>query len=218
VSGREVGLGERQDDPALDDLLGLLHALEVAPQPRIDHPSAQLGERGMEGDRCGNLALQVHEIVRRTVAATLKPFACRVSLRGERGELSGPSLDKLSLQVVQDLVADLLGERIAGKHLQTGLVVPVEELVAHPALVVSIGQGDGGSPMPGGLNHGHGVLRHDVASLHGAFLTATGVHELTDAERAVVADRGLQRWDDRLALVPGAVAEQDPEGPETSAA
>ncbi len=180
MSGREVGLGERQDDPALDDLLGLLHALEVAPQPRIDHPSAQLGERG---------------------------------------ELSGPSLDKLSLQVVQDLVADLLGERIAGKHLQTGLVVPVEELVAHPALVVSVGQGDGGSPMPGGLNHGHGVLRHDVASLHGAFLTATGVHELTDAERAVVADRGLQRWDDRLALVPGAVAEQDPEGPpETSAA
>ena len=45
-----------------------------------------------------------------------------------------------------------------------------------------------------------------VANLHGAFLETTGIHQLSDAERELVAERGLSKWSDCRHLLPGAEA------------
>jgi len=45
-----------------------------------------------------------------------------------------------------------------------------------------------------------------VATLHGAFLETTGIHQLSDVERELVVERGLSRWSDCRHLLPGAEA------------
>jgi len=45
-----------------------------------------------------------------------------------------------------------------------------------------------------------------VANLHGAFLGTTGIHQLSDAERGLVTERGLSTWSDCRHLLPRAEA------------
>jgi len=45
-----------------------------------------------------------------------------------------------------------------------------------------------------------------VANLHGSFLETTGIHQLSDAERELVAERGLSQWSDCRHLLRGAKA------------
>ncbi len=45
-----------------------------------------------------------------------------------------------------------------------------------------------------------------VANLHGALLDATGIHELSAAERTLIAERGLSQWSECRHLLPGAPA------------
>ena len=45
-----------------------------------------------------------------------------------------------------------------------------------------------------------------VADLHGALLDATGIHQLSDAERALISERGLSQWSECRHLLPGATS------------
>ncbi len=45
-----------------------------------------------------------------------------------------------------------------------------------------------------------------VANLFGALLDRTGIHELSDAERGLIAERGLSQWSECRQLLPGAAA------------
>ncbi len=45
-----------------------------------------------------------------------------------------------------------------------------------------------------------------VANLHGALLDATGIHQLSDAERALISERGLSQWSECRHLLPGATS------------
>jgi ParB/RepB/Spo0J family partition protein len=45
-----------------------------------------------------------------------------------------------------------------------------------------------------------------VANLHGWLLDSTGIHQLSDAERTLIAQRGLHQWSECCHLLPGATA------------
>jgi ParB/RepB/Spo0J family partition protein len=45
-----------------------------------------------------------------------------------------------------------------------------------------------------------------VANLHGALLDDTGIHQLSDAERALISERGLSQWSECRHLLPGATS------------
>jgi|GEM_PF-6060671 len=45
-----------------------------------------------------------------------------------------------------------------------------------------------------------------VANLYGALLDATGIHQLSDAERALIGERGLSQWSECRQLLPGATS------------
>jgi hypothetical protein len=53
-----------------------------------------------------------------------------------------------------------------------------------------------------------------VANLHGALLDSTGIHQLSDAERALIAERGLSQWSECRYLLPGAPAVTEEEAAE----
>jgi ParB/RepB/Spo0J family partition protein len=54
-----------------------------------------------------------------------------------------------------------------------------------------------------------------VANLHGALLDATGIHRLSDAERALISERGLSQWSQCRHLLPGATSVVQKEAAET---
>jgi hypothetical protein len=45
-----------------------------------------------------------------------------------------------------------------------------------------------------------------VANLHGWLLDSTGIHQLSDAERTLIAERGLSQWSECRHLLPSATA------------
>jgi hypothetical protein len=45
-----------------------------------------------------------------------------------------------------------------------------------------------------------------VANLHGWLLDSTGIHRLSDAERMLIAERGLRQWSECCHLLPGGTA------------
>jgi hypothetical protein len=45
-----------------------------------------------------------------------------------------------------------------------------------------------------------------VANLHGALLDTTGIYQLSDAERALISERGLSQWSECRHLLPGATS------------
>lgn len=45
-----------------------------------------------------------------------------------------------------------------------------------------------------------------VADLYGALLDATGIHQLSDAERTLISERGLSQWSECRHLLPGATS------------
>jgi hypothetical protein len=45
-----------------------------------------------------------------------------------------------------------------------------------------------------------------VANLYGALLDSTGIHKLSDAERALITERGLSQWSECRHLLPGAAS------------
>jgi hypothetical protein len=51
VAGGKRRFGQRQDDPALDDLLDVLHAAELVPEVRIDHAPSHHGQGLWHGHR-----------------------------------------------------------------------------------------------------------------------------------------------------------------------
>jgi hypothetical protein len=53
-----------------------------------------------------------------------------------------------------------------------------------------------------------------VANLHGALLDSTGIHQLSDAERTLIAERGLSQWSECRHLLPGASAVTEEEAAE----
>jgi hypothetical protein len=55
-----------------------------------------------------------------------------------------------------------------------------------------------------------------VANLHGALLDATGIHQLSDAERALISERGLSQWSECRHLLPGATSVVREEAAEAS--
>jgi ParB/RepB/Spo0J family partition protein len=55
-----------------------------------------------------------------------------------------------------------------------------------------------------------------VANLHGALLDATGIHQLSDAERALISERGLSQWSECRQLLPGATSVVQEEAAEAS--
>ncbi len=50
-----------------------------------------------------------------------------------------------------------------------------------------------------------------VANLHGALLDSTGIHQLSDAERTLIAERGLSQWSECRHLLLGATAATEEE-------
>jgi hypothetical protein len=42
-----------------------------------------------------------------------------------------------------------------------------------------------------------------VANLYGGLLDATGIHQLSDVERALISERGLSQWSECRHLLPG---------------
>jgi hypothetical protein len=55
-----------------------------------------------------------------------------------------------------------------------------------------------------------------VANLHGWLLDSTGIHQLSDAERTLIAERGLSQWSECRQLLPGATAVTEEEATEVS--
>jgi hypothetical protein len=55
-----------------------------------------------------------------------------------------------------------------------------------------------------------------VANLHGALLDSTGIHQLSDAERTLIAERGLSQWSECRHLLPGATSVTEEEAAETN--
>jgi ParB/RepB/Spo0J family partition protein len=55
-----------------------------------------------------------------------------------------------------------------------------------------------------------------VANLYGALLDSTGIHRLSDAERALIAERGLSQWSECRHLLPGAASVTEEEAAETN--
>jgi ParB/RepB/Spo0J family partition protein len=53
-----------------------------------------------------------------------------------------------------------------------------------------------------------------VANFHGALLDSTGIHQLSDAERTLIAERGLSQWSECRYLLPGAPAVTEEEAAE----
>ena len=113
VAAGELGLGERQDHAPLDDLLRLVHAAQLVPEPRIDHPAAELRDRSV-GARARQRALVDVEPGRRVAA----PGECRAFLRHDHDALHAPvcehgldSVDepRLRLVVLGDDDADPAG-------------------------------------------------------------------------------------------------------------
>jgi hypothetical protein len=116
VPGRQVGLGERQDDPALDDLLGLVQPLELIPQAGRDHVRPELGEDGRDralGRR--NLALEVEHLSRRAVAVTLERALSLLVVAEQRRHLPGAALPQPELEVVEQSHGELAAAGVVGR-------------------------------------------------------------------------------------------------------
>src|SRR5262245_2948702 len=53
-------LGQGQNDPSLDDLLGFVQALHLVPEAGLDHPAKHVGEATRHRAHRGDRALEVH--------------------------------------------------------------------------------------------------------------------------------------------------------------
>ena len=86
---RQLGLGERQDHAPLDDLLRLVHAAQLVPEARVDHPAAELRDRAVRA--AARERALVDPALGRRVSAPLEARAGREPRRRRAGRHGRPA-------------------------------------------------------------------------------------------------------------------------------
>ena len=107
MARRELRLGERQDDAALDDPLGLLEALELVPQARVDDPAPDLRQPRRHRERGRDLALHVQAPVSDAVVAAVEVLAGPPAVLDDRDHLARAGFGKPRLELLEQPVRHL---------------------------------------------------------------------------------------------------------------
>jgi hypothetical protein len=143
VAAGELGLGERQDHPPLDDLLRLLHSLQRIPEAGADQLAAELDERAGGGGRRQQVTLEVAKLVRAAIAALPEVAGELLTPLGDRSEGADATLRDASLELLEQPLRDHLLVSALGAQAQ-----PIDpsgerrECRQHRAVEPSVGVGD----------------------------------------------------------------------------
>jgi hypothetical protein len=150
VSGGELRLGERQDDPTLDDGLGLLHAPKLVPQRRLDHPAPEPREGRRRRHRGRDLPLQAPQRVHLLESGPDEQGVAFVRLPQDREELPCSLFDQPCREPIQQAVSHLRPSALGSDGEPPDPAHRADGGACHHAHDPLIGLRDEGNLGPGG--------------------------------------------------------------------
>lgn len=118
VAGRQRRLHQRQDHAALDEPLGLLHALEALPQTARHHLAAHLDHRGGPGGGAKHLPVVHVGAGHHLEAAGDEHLGQRLAVMHPRGQPPGAVLGQQRFELVEQARDRLVvtGDAVQGAH------------------------------------------------------------------------------------------------------
>ena len=190
VVARSLGVGERGDDPVLDEHLLLAHPGELAPQVTRQDPATELGELAGLSRPEALLLLVVRDRGLPLIPRGREALGDELLVRQDVGDLAGVLLHEQPFEVLEDGAGDALPA--------TGRV----DGDAHDPCPLAVGGRQGGPDEPP-VAHGH----------DGRLVVGERGHALGQAEHRQLLVLGLvPQMDDGLQVVVVELAGHDPGG------